>query len=72
MSEANKAECAVTWELALNSIPERQQKLMLAKVLKTRKRFLGVSLNGRVQYLPRGVVRDFLKAMHPDTRRDYK
>lgn len=60
---------SLIWQQVLRSLDRRAQESALAGALRTRKRFLGIQLNGRVYLVRRALVRDYLKTLCATTKR---
>lgn len=48
------------WKIVIDAMPMREQQAFRKRVLKTRRRAIPVSLNGRTQLVQRSTVRDYL------------
>ena len=53
---------------SIDLFPELVQKDYLRRVLKGRRKYYHISINGRTIYIPRNKIRDYLKNKYPDVK----
>jgi len=52
----------------MDQFPEEAQRALLARLLRSRRRFFSTSINGRTIWWRRADMRDYLRGKYPDVR----